>query len=166
MLKPQKTNQIGDTIVEVLLAVIVVGLAIGLGYGVASRSLKANQQAQERSEALKQVESQVERLKKAATTDSGAPGGVFNFAGRAFCLVDGANGPEPREVNKPPALVDDPLNDSAYAGGQCVNGLYHLSITPSDSVPNQFDVRARWFGIGQTQKEETVITYRVYPAGT
>lgn len=159
--KQQKLNQVGDTIVEVLLAVVVVGLAIGLGYGVASRSLKANRQAQERGEALKKVEGQLERLKKRAVTDVTGSG---VFRSNSYCLATvGQSENEPVNLDSsPPANVaDDPL-DGAYDDA-CVDGLYHLSITPDTTTPNQFTVRARWFGLGGQEKEETSITYRAYP---
>lgn len=163
---PKRLNQAGDTIVEVLIAVVVVGLAIGLGYGVASRSLKANQQSQERSEALKKVEGQLERLKKRAVTDANGSG-VFstNASQPSFCIVD-----TPTEQNRiereatPPANVsDDPLGNAYNAA--CVDGRYHLSITPTinNADTKQFVVTARWFGIGGLNKEQTTVTYRIYP---
>jgi len=165
--KTKPLNQIGDTIVEVLLSVVVIGMAIGLAYGVATRSLKANRQAQERTEALKLAESQVERLKKLASTDTGGAGGVFDKS-TAYCLVDGGGGlpPQKRPINTPPAAVaSDPLTSVAYGSGACVSGLYFLSITPSPTPgSNQFDIRARWYGLGSLKKEEVVIGYRIYPA--
>lgn len=166
MMKHNKLNQAGDTIVEVLLAVVVVGLAIALGYGVASRSLKANRQAQERTEALKQVESQVERLKKRAVTDK-AGVGIFKseFQSEAFCLADLASGVnEPVGMDRPAdEVAQDPLG-SAYPD-ECVDGLYHMSIRPSSAgTTTQFDVTARWFSLGDTEKEESTVTYRIAPA--
>lgn len=156
-------NQLGDTIVEVLLAVVVVGLAVTLGYGVASRSLKTNRQAQERVEALKVVESQLERLKKRATTD-GPTSGVFQAS--SFCLADDGGTNQVVGQDAPADNIkDDPLtgyNDS------CVDGLYHVNVK-RDNTGNgtvQFTVTARWFGIGGVEKEETLIKYRVYPGST
>lgn len=161
-MRKTKLNQAGDTIVEVLLAVVVVGLAVGLGYGVASRGLKANRQAQERVEALKQVESQTERLKKLATTDTGE-GADTIFRSGAFCLV--GDGVIVAEDTPPTDLADDPLNNTVY-NSACIQGLYHLSITPTETGPNvkEFSIKARWFGLGGQDKEESVINYRVYPA--
>lgn len=153
-------GQRGDTIVEVLLAVVVVGLAVTLGYGVASRSLKANRQAQERVEALKVVESQVERLKKRATTDTAGTG---IFTTNSFCLADSGGTNTIVAQDAPAANInDDPL--TGY-DSNCVNGLYHVSVqrdnTGNDTI--QYTVTARWFGIGGVEKEETQVKYRVYP---
>lgn len=156
-------SQVGDTIVEVLLSVVIVGLAITLGYGLASRSLRANRQAQERSEALKAAESQLERLKKRAATDTNGSG-VFQPG--AFCIADtGAGTNQIVDIIPAPntTLASDPIVTGYPA--DCVDGLYHVSIVPNNLTTGtkQFTVQARWFGIGNIQKEETVITYRIYP---
>lgn len=163
MHRPKHLNQVGDTIVEVLLSVIVVGIAIGLGYGVASRSLRSNRQSQERVEALKQVESQIERLKKLAATDDGGTSGVFRST--SYCIADNDDGTNQIvAVNTPPTDAQQDPIDGAYPN-DCIDGLYHLSINPENSGPNtkQFRVTARWFGLGTDQKQETTIVYRVYP---
>jgi len=170
MLRTTKFNQAGDTIVEVMLAVVVVGLAIGLAYGTASRSLKSNRQSQERIEALKKVESQIERLKKRATTDAAADqNGVFRSG--SFCIIDASTINKVVPINTPPPLAaNDPLGD-AYnstvngSSDKCSDGLYHLSITSgSGATDNQFEVKARWASLGQGGNEEVKVTYRVYPS--
>lgn len=163
-MRKTKLNQFGDTIVEVLMAVVVVGLAIGLGYSVASRSLRTNRQAQERVEALKQVETQLELLKKQASVST-ASDPIFQAG--SFCLRDNSGAVERFDVSAPASLDEDSLNSLEYANGNCVDGLYHTRITPvATGGTRQFDVTARWFSLGNTDKEETVVTYRVSPEGT
>lgn len=58
-----KRSQSGDTIIEVLLAMVVVGLSLGTAYGIANGALATGRNAQERSEAVKIAESQIELLK-------------------------------------------------------------------------------------------------------
>ncbi len=148
-----RLGQAGDTIVEVLLAVVVVGLAIGFGYGIASRSLKNNQRAQERVEALKQVESQVERLKKLAANSS-ATANIFTRSD-AFCMTDSDSGP-----------VDTSVDNDACQQGP--DGRYRLSITPApgnSSSTRQYDITATWDSLGGGE-EHTTVTYRVYPGVT
>ena len=163
MPKKRILNQVGDTIVEVLIALVVVGLAIGLGYGVASRSLKTTRSAQERVEALKVVESQVERLKKRAAADADAdPAGIFAEPERSFCMTGDNN--QIVEIDTPPALAADTLSADAYAG--CIDGLYYVSVTPEDAggSAEQFKVTARWSGLVGNGKQESSVIYRVYPA--
>jgi Tfp pilus assembly protein PilV len=55
-------SQTGDTIVEVLLSIAVLSSVLGGAFVSANHSLKSTRAAQERGEALKLVESQVEQL--------------------------------------------------------------------------------------------------------
>lgn len=84
-------NQKGDTLIEVLLALAVVGLVLGVAYGAASRSSSIGRLAQERSEALKLAESQIERMKAMTTKDNAD--GLFDEppSNSGFCvLVEGS----------------------------------------------------------------------------
>jgi Tfp pilus assembly protein PilV len=157
-------NQAGDTIIEVLFAVVVLGLAITTGYGMASLSLKQGRQAQERSEALKLAESQLEHLKalasvnKTPTTDqpfclndtrsvsfSGYPGGS------KIAALDADN------LDKYP--VNCVRNSSNVVDG---SGLYHLIIDGKDSGnTRQFTVVVRWFSLSGKGKDELKVEYRV-----
>lgn len=64
-----KLDKRGDTIIEVMLALAVLGAIIGGGYSVATRSLNGVRISQERGEATKLAEGQLEALK---ATFSGA----------------------------------------------------------------------------------------------
>lgn len=158
----RRLNQYGDTIVEVLIALVVIGMAISLAYGTASRSLRANRQAQERSEALKRAEGQVERLKNMAA-DPTKSAALFAKT-TPFCLAD-----EGGVVNKLidegaiPALASDPLSVPPYATACISDNLYHLSITPNSGTANQFSIRARWASLSNGGNEEVLINYRLYP---
>lgn len=64
----KRLNQAGDTIVEVLIALAVLGAIIGGGYAVATRSLNGVQVAQERTEATKVAEGQLEAIRSTVAT--------------------------------------------------------------------------------------------------
>lgn len=68
-------NSTGDTIIEVLIALAVLGVIISAGYSIATRSLNGVQVANERSEATKLAEGQLEAFK--AYVDKA--GGVSNL---------------------------------------------------------------------------------------
>lgn len=72
-------SQTGDTIVEVLIAMAVLSMVLGGAYVASNRSLAVSQQNQERAEALKLVEGQMEQLK------SNDPGGADCFGS---CVID------------------------------------------------------------------------------
>lgn len=58
----RRLTQLGDTIVEVLICMAIAGLALGLAYGTTRRSLNQIREAEERQEAVKLAEEQIERL--------------------------------------------------------------------------------------------------------
>lgn len=149
-------NQKGDTIVEVLLAIAVVSSVLGGAYVAANRSLNTNRAAQERAEATKLVESQLESLKVAAGNNPA----IFND--NVYCLDSSL---APREFNGPIAAMPDVSADAGVAyPAECVinNGVaYSLSIDKENGT-NNFYARARWDRAGSGTREEVVIVYRVY----
>ncbi|MCA9334189.1 hypothetical protein KC963_04025 [Candidatus Saccharibacteria bacterium] len=162
-MKRTRLTQVGDTIIEVMIAVAVLGTVIGGVYSVASRSLRSARQSQERSEALKYTESQIEQLKKLAIDNPA----VFN-ANRVFC-IDGTTVVQFGETSIPP-LADDDFGvypDGGQAGGSCIkDGLYHVAIqaTPTGGGNGNgafFTVVTRWdrFGGG---RDEVKMLYRMY----
>lgn len=64
-------GQAGDTIVEVLVAIAVVAFMLTSAYVLSLRSTQSTQDAQERSQALKLVETQLEFLRNAGTITGG-----------------------------------------------------------------------------------------------
>ena len=60
----------GDTIVEILLVMAVVGSVLGGAYNSANNSLGSSRQAQERAEALKIAEGQMEEIKSLGASAS------------------------------------------------------------------------------------------------
>lgn len=162
----KRLNQAGDTIIEVLLAVAVVGLTIASAYGIASLALRNSRQAQERGEALKIAESQIEGLRAiAANEDSSDDDIVFPTSGfETFCLdgitkVTGFTSDWDRELQ----------NDNLELGypADCKRGLYHVAIDASDSVfaiTGLYDYRVtvRWNSLGNDRKNEIVMSYRLY----
>ena len=80
-------SQRGDTIVEVLISIAVVSLILGGAFATTSRSLASTRDAQERSDGLKLVESQLEQLKNIAATD---PDAIFGSAPASYCIASGS----------------------------------------------------------------------------
>lgn len=129
-------NNRGDTIVEVLLAIAVVSAVLAGAYVSANLSLGGARQAQERGEALKYVEGQLETLKEVAARPDSP---VFSQSG-TFCFDDGL------------AIVSAPCTVGP-------DGRYQLSIQPGD---NEFTARAEWERVGGGATEHLEIVYRVY----
>lgn len=137
-----KLGSKGDTIVEVLLAIAVVSAVLGGAYVATNRSLGGVRQSQERGEALKLVEGQLERLKEAARTSDD----VFTTSTNPFCLGDGLA----------------PTNDPATCN-QGPDGRYQLAIQRAPSGDGYtFTASAVWDRFGGGGQEQVEIRYRVY----
>ncbi|MBP7807567.1 hypothetical protein KA047_03675 [Candidatus Saccharibacteria bacterium] len=160
-----RQNQVGDTIVEAMIAVMVITITIAGAYGVASRSLKAARQAQERGEALKLAEGQLETIKGITSGAVDAPGVDLSETDEVFCL----NGVTKHDFGigwgstiKP--VETDNLDD--YPAG-CVapsGGLYHIAtqVQQLDTNRYQYTVTVRWFRIGTNAKDEVRMDYRLF----
>jgi type II secretory pathway pseudopilin PulG len=134
-----RSNQKGDTIVEVLLAIAVVSSVLGGAFVSANRSLRGTQVSQERGEALKLVEGQLERLKAAASDpDPTISGAVFGATGD-FCLSDTL---------------------AVTTGGACLQGgRYQLAIRRTGE---NFTASAWWDKFGAGGQEVVNIVYRAH----
>lgn len=152
-------NQVGDTIIEVMLAVVVVGMVLGASYATATRALRTGRFAQEQTEALKQAESQIEKLKYISTLGSSASStqNIFDSApGQVnFCIDDSFN-----------KVVQVPGSPTGYCALR--SGLYdvlvtYTALTPApDSVQDQFKVVVTWDRVGSDQKGNVSIAYKLH----
>lgn len=154
-------RQAGDTIIEVLLCIAVVSTVLGGAYVTVRRGLDNSRQAQERSEGLKHVETQLEQLRIAVETN---PSVVFagTTATNDFCL-DSSNTPIiARSAPPPQAPPLDSDNFDAYVPACKFAGAgdgYNMSITRSG---NDFIARTRWNREGGG-RDEVQIRYRLLP---
>lgn len=133
----QLLGQRGDTIIEVMLAVVALSLVVGGTYSIATRNLRAGRQAQERGEAVKIAESQLENIKSMAV-EANNPN---LYSASNFCF--------------------NPT--STITTGNCTfDGRYRVSINSvPTSVSQQFTVVVEWDSIGSTPIENVTVQYRV-----
>lgn len=134
-----RLNHRGDTIIEVLLAIAVVSFALGGAYVSSNRSLNASRQAEERVEALKLAEGQLERVKLLSKVYANG----MHDGDSVFCIDNGN------------AKTTAPCNDSTLG----VN--YQLTI--NRSAAHIFTVTARWDRAGGNGQEELVLSYKLHP---
>ena len=145
--------QRGDTIVEVLISIAVVSMVLGGAYVTTNRSLQATRSAQERGNALKNAESQVERIKSLASTN---PSGLF---------AAGTASPNKFCISTTGVIRILPHTDCTVGtNGQPTNSepKFNLSI---DRSGNKFTVTETWTdvsGVGGTNGDKLQMTYRVY----
>ncbi len=148
-------NTRGDTIVEVLIALGVLTAVLVGAYVTANRTQNTSQASQERGEAIKSGEAQIERLKailvspSASTVPSGTP----------FCINDTGNvvvaisSPQPNPFSQ--SLSGDTL---PYPSGCVKNNRYNVAILKSSS---NYSILVRWERIGGN-RDQINMYYRVY----
>lgn len=183
-------SQRGDTIIEVLIALSVLALILVAGYSISTRSITGVRVSQERSEALRVAESQLEQIRGLSAgvgtaeklTDSGlvlennnfgtnsTPPVVFpppqaDAAFNAFCIDGGS--PIKYNVSN---FKDFSLYSAAPADRCVVNGRYHVVIQPeyrfvSNTLPKQlaisYKVTVYWDRAGGGEVQSLSLAYKL-----
>lgn len=168
-----KLGRRGDTIVEVLIAIAIIGVVLSGAFVAINRDSNASLQVQERSQAIKLVETQLERLKGVASDPAKD---VFNAATPGLFCLDGSLARQNLSLAIIPDLNADNLN-AIPSGNYPVNCVVDSGGSPysgsSQSVPfsvslerttadnHTFRARARWERAGGG-RDEIAITYRLY----
>ncbi len=165
----KKLNQAGDTIVEVLVVLAVLGLAMSIAYATANRGLQQSRNAQEHSQALGIINSQIELLRSAFAKQAGTTIELQGGASpRPFCLsaptppagVNITQIPTTGDYPFNESLADDPLNNTSEYTGACnQNTLYNVSIVPKGN--GVYDFRVRWEGLGKLGRQQEELTYKI-----
>lgn len=138
----------GDSIVEVLIAIAVISLVMGGAFVMTNRSLQGSRDGQERVNAAKLVETQVEQIKNLASTN---PNALFAVSVPASYCITSAG-----------AVV-------ASTNAAC---LVNISGTPTTAQPafrltitrsgNTFTVRNVWTSIRGNVQNNVEMKYRAY----
>jgi type II secretory pathway pseudopilin PulG len=144
----------GDTIVEVLLAIAVTSVVLAGAYVAVDRSMKATRSAQERGEAIKVAEAQIERLK------------YLNFNNSTTDIYQ--NGPFCITSTLTVRLITDVSNDSDDPGGCRSSERYIASIT-RDASSGTHQIRVLWKNVSGKNTvsaypgfDEIKMYYRIY----
>ncbi len=142
-------RQRGDTIIEVLIAMSVVGLVLASSFAITNRATLTGRAAQERTEALKLAESQLELLKV-----YGKDVAFNNSSFSSFCIDQSA-------ASAATAAVDS--NDTAKCkgvNGQGAVGIYSITIT---QMSGTYEVKITWQEInsGSSVDATLVLYYRL-----
>jgi hypothetical protein len=155
-------NNHGDTIIEVLVSIAALSLILSVSYALTNRNTQTFRQAQERGEALKATESQIELLRHYLSTND--PSRVVPPNGAVFCMVrndvTGAVSFVDFGAATPPdnAQADNFSTFSTRPG--CVSGLYNRYIVRNGDT---FTAHTRWFSATGNNIDESTMAYRTYP---
>ena len=152
-----KLKQRGDTIIEVLIAMTVASSVLGIAYGTANRNLLMTRASQERSEAARLIQGQIESLSYVSRTalvslpDSGIP----------FCLKDATVVESGWGIGVIPN-PDLTLDIFGSYPPECINGFYNYVITrDQDPNTNSFHFYVRWENVAGGKRDQIIMVYRV-----
>lgn len=158
-------NSSGDTIIEVMVVLAILGLAFSISYATATHGLAQARNAEEHSEALGLLDSQVELVRSYFSTQ---PDTSALTGGTDFCMTNPASPtvtPLNHNVPQNPAsdVLDPPTGNYPAA---CINSFYHESIdyNTSDATNPFFDFRIRWEGLGTLGSQQEELTYKIFPS--
>lgn len=134
----KRLSQRGDTIVEVLIVLSVLGLAFGISSATANRSLQQSRNAEEHSQAMGVLSSQIEMVRKALASGVTLP----NTIGQKFCMTS----------DSAYATTDSPTCNSGSipfsSAVEVKNGYYELVVS--------------WDGVGTMGTQQEIYKYKIY----
>jgi type II secretory pathway pseudopilin PulG len=161
-------KQTGDTIVEVLIAILVASTVLAGAFVSAQHSLTGTRQSQERSEALKVAEVQLEHLRELIAV----PGNNFTDPTKSStsCISNSAASPPFSWIAVAGIYANDTENftDTAYHPVDCTfvpaaGVSYYASIQRSGSVGRYtFKIVIHWVEAGGKGNQELMLFYRSY----
>jgi type II secretory pathway pseudopilin PulG len=130
-----RNHQAGDTIIEVLIAVAVVTSVLGIVYSTMNRNLTTIRRNQEKTEASKMAQSQIESLKGLYSV---SPDTITNEANNGFC-INGAT------VVAIPTKPSGTLNgDDLTTYSTCVSNFLRYVIKRDSTDTKLYSVTVRY----------------------
>ena len=146
-------NQVGDTIIEVLISTTVLALVLSVSFISATRSLQSGTDAANRNQAVSYAQQQVELIRQAANN-----GSLANFQiNQPFC-IDPSNGTKNTSVDS---------NQVCHIASQAPFGV---GVSYS-SLNQTFTVTVKWegvnnnsnFNVANNSSLNQVVIYYQYP---
>jgi prepilin-type N-terminal cleavage/methylation domain-containing protein len=139
-------TQRGDTIVEVLIAIAVISMILGGAFILTNRSLQGTRAAQERLNAIKLVEGQLEQVKNLSRTNHSAIFGGTTPA--SFCIDTSSTVKSASDasckVNSDgaPATTDPAFNLSVSRAGNTftVKAVWNSVLNNQDNIEMKYNV--------------------------
>lgn len=142
-------RQRGDTIIEVLIVIAVISLVLAGAYVTTNRSLLATRAAQERGNALKLAETQIEEIKGLASTN---PTVLFGSATSSpFCIA--------KSTSQPVAATDDACFVGLSGDPTDDDPRFSISIT---RINYYFVLTETWTNVSGRVVDRLELRYRVY----
>jgi type II secretory pathway pseudopilin PulG len=135
-----------------MLAMSVIGIVVGAAFGIANRSIAAGQDAQERTEALKIAETQLELFKSQFPLSVSLRN---RTDAQPFCfdITQGVS-----------TLADDSDAACTNIGPNGTSGLYSVKIVPPSAVSatKSYSIEVTWTRLAASTTETAQNTLRLY----
>jgi len=156
----KRLGQRGDTIVEVMIVLAVLGSAFSIAMATANQGLAKSRNAEEHSQALGLLSSQLELMRSASDAGTDVYGTANSFCMNGSTVVP-FNGKVQASANDDPMVRGAQANqypDACNPGDN--NALYFESIT-YDASTASFTLRVRWPGVAKLGSQEERFNYRI-----
>ena len=153
----RKLNNNGDTIVEVLIAMAVAASVLAIAYATTNRNLLITRSSQERAEATRIAQGQIESLRSVYDT---APATLPAAAGAPFCL-DGTTVRSTGFAGTVPNAVLMSEDMTGYPT-ECQKDFYRIVITRDTAGKGAFHFYVRWDAIKNGTRDQIIMVYKVY----
>lgn len=152
----QVRHEQGDTIVEVLIAIAILGVVLAIAFSTMNRNIAVMRTNQERTEAAKIAQGQLESLKILSGAN---PTALGSQAGNPFCLVGTTIQPQSSGV---PA-ADAESDDFSLYNASCRNNFYNFVVRrdAADATNRTYEVMVRWDAISTETRQEVRMYYKV-----
>lgn len=164
-----KLNNSGDTIIEVLIVLAILSFAFAMSLATANRGLGQSRNAEEHSEALGTLVSQVEQLRTAVGAQVSS---LPTNPSKSFCMQGATtpvifSGAVPSSADQETNYNEYPAACKFSAAGGAFNYNESITYEPNGSSSQDnlayYDVRIRWDGAGTLGKQQVEFTYKIHP---
>jgi len=154
MFKNKTRKQVGDTIIEVMIAIVVMSGVLGAAFAISNKSSKTTQANHERYQAQMYANQQAEWIKSYAADNRATLTGLTVAPGVTYCMVDATTAP---------VLSSD---------NRCViDSLYHIKFTPkqmpgniggpTDDTTNTYTINVSWDSLTSGGTDQVELIYGI-----
>ncbi len=150
-----RLTQRGDTIIEVMIAVTLASSVLVISYATMNHNTNTLQSNQERTEASKLLQGQIETIRYMYNTSPA----TLAAANSNFCLAADGTTPVINGGSPHGNLVADNWVDYPAVCDVGMNNRYHIGVTTSDHEKYRFYIR--WDRVGSGTRDEIVMVYKV-----
>jgi Tfp pilus assembly protein PilV len=151
MKRVYKLDQLGDTIVEVMVSMAILAVVLGTAYATTTRSFHSGLNAQARDKALLIAQQQIELIKNADSGPSPTISTYKNYLGPAFCINPSDGSIIPLSTSRPSCTA--PLNATAGSGA-----TFDMADSYNSSK-KLFTIKVQWQAENNRQNQ-VVLNYK------